>query len=142
MARRCRWPKPAIQPEALAHLQKQPWPGNVRQLENVLRKALLSARGYPIGIGDLEKNLQAATGPISVSWQKFVTDTVEAASRGEITDAMKVLHGKVEEEALRRAMDLAQGKQAKAAGWLGISLPTMREKLRQHSLHPKKETGE
>ena len=34
-------PHPSLRPEALAHLEKQPWPGNVRQLENVLRKALL-----------------------------------------------------------------------------------------------------
>jgi nitrogen regulation protein NR(I) len=135
-------PQPAIQPEALAHLEKQSWPGNVRQLENVLRKALLSARGYPIGIGDLEKNLVTPVGAASstsASWQKFVTDTVEAASRGEIEDAMKILQGKIEEEALRHAIELAEGNQAKAARWLGISLPTMREKLRHYALHPKQE---
>ena len=133
--------RPTIQPEALEQLEKQPWPGNVRQLENVLRKALLSARGFPVGLADLEKNLTpavpvAATGS-SISWQKFVTDTVEAASRGELEDAMKVLQGKMEEEALRHAIELAEGNQAKAARWLGISLPTMREKLRHYALHPK-----
>ena len=134
--------QPSIQPEALAHLEKQPWPGNVRQLENVLRKALLSARGYPIGIDDLEKNLQApggAASPTSGSWQTFVTDTVEAASRGEVEDALKILQSKMEEEALRHAIELAEGNQAKAARWLGISLPTMREKLRHYALHPKQE---
>ncbi len=133
--------RPTIQPEALEQLEKQPWPGNVRQLENVLRKALLSARGFPVGLADLEKTLTpaapvAATGS-SVSWQTFVTETVEAASRGEIEDAMKVLQGKMEEEALRHAIELAEGNQAKAARWLGISLPTMREKLRHYALHPK-----
>ncbi|HEV3272255.1 MAG TPA: sigma-54 dependent transcriptional regulator [Candidatus Methylacidiphilales bacterium] len=134
---------PVLQPEALAHLEKQAWPGNVRQLENVLRKALLSARGYPIGIGDLEKNLRAQVGPAAsapVSWQKFVTDTVEAASRGEVEDALKIIQGKIEEEALRHAIELAEGNQAKAARWLGISLPTMREKLRHYALHPKQES--
>ena len=134
--------QPAIQPDALAHLEKQPWPGNVRQLENVLRKALLGARGYPIGIGDLEKNLRPPTGASSsgsISWQKFVTNTVEAASRGEIDDALKILQAKMEEEALRHAIELANGNQAKAARWLGISLPTMREKLRHYALHPKQD---
>jgi nitrogen regulation protein NR(I) len=135
--------QPTIQADALAHLETQTWPGNVRQLENVLRKALLSARGYPIGIPDLEKNLQAPAATTisgSSSWQKFITDTVEAAGRGEIEDAMKVLQTKMEEEALRHAIELAEGNQAKAARWLGISLPTMREKLRHYALHPKKET--
>ncbi len=131
--------QPAIQPEAMAMLEKQAWPGNVRQLENVLRKALLSARGYPIGPGDVERNLRAS--PVAAAggatWQKFITDTVDAASRGEIEDALKTLQMKLEEEALRHAIDLAGGNQAKAAHWLGISLPTMREKLRHYSLHPK-----
>jgi nitrogen regulation protein NR(I) len=134
--------RPAIQPEALEYLEKQPWPGNVRQLENVLRKALLSARGFPIGLADLEKNLQKpiiATDSDAMSWQKWVADTVEAASRGELEDAMKMLQGKMEEEALRHAIELAEGNQAKAARWLGISLPTMREKLRHYALHPKQE---
>ena len=135
--------QPTLQPEALEYMEKQPWPGNVRQLENILRKALLSARGYPVGIGDLEKNLPTPVDTVistPVSWQKFVTDTVEAASRGEIEDAMKILQSKMEEEALRHAIELAEGNQAKAARWLGISLPTMREKLRHYALHPRQET--
>jgi DNA-binding NtrC family response regulator len=138
-------PQPAIQPEALEFLEKQSWPGNVRQLENILRKALLSARGYPIGISDLEKNLRAPVSTAtsaSLSWQKFITDTVEAASRGEVEDALKILQGKLEEEALRHAIELAEGNQAKAAHWLGVSLPTMREKLRHYDLHPKQDTKE
>ena len=133
-------PQPAILSEALLYLEKQAWSGNVRQLENVLRKALLCARGYPIGIVDLEKNLRAPIGTAissPVSWQKFVTDIVEAASRGEIEDALKILQGKMEEEAMRHAIELAEGNQAKAARWLGVSLPTMREKLRHYELHPK-----
>jgi DNA-binding protein Fis len=67
---------------------------------------------------------------------------VEAASRGEVEDAMKVLQGKLEEVALRHAIELAEGNQAKAARWLGISLPTMREKLRHHALHPRQESAD
>jgi len=138
-------PQPVIQPEALAFLEKQAWPGNVRQLENVLRKALLSARGYPIGIGDLEKNLRtslASAPSTSVSWHQLIAETVEAASRGEIEDALKILQAKLEEEALRHAIELAEGNQAKAARWLGVSLPTMREKLRHYELHPKQDAAD
>jgi len=137
--------QPTILPEAIEFLKKQPWPGNIRQLENTLRKALLSARGYPVGIGDLEKNLTpiivSASGN-SVSWQKFITDTVDAASRGEVEDAMKILQSKMEEEALRHAIELAEGNQAKAARWLGISMPNIREKLRHHALHPKQKISD
>jgi DNA-binding protein Fis len=53
---------------------------------------------------------------------------------------MKILQAKMEQEALRHAIELAEGNQAKAARWLGISLPTMREKLRHYALHPKKDS--
>jgi nitrogen regulation protein NR(I) len=132
--------QPTIQPEALAYLEKQPWPGNVRQLENVLRKALLNARGYPVGISDIEKNLQPHASPAHShhpTWQRFITEAVDAASRGESEGALKILQARMEEEALRHAIQMAEGNQAKAARWLGISLPTMREKLRHYDLHPK-----
>src|SRR5438876_453914 len=35
-------------PEAMDYLSKQPWPGNVRELRNIVRKALLLSRGYPV----------------------------------------------------------------------------------------------
>jgi DNA-binding protein Fis len=40
-----------------------------------------------------------------------------------------------------RAIELAQGNQAKAARWLGISRLTMREKLIQFGSHPAQEQG-
>ena len=88
------------------------------------------------------RHRSAAAASNSKSWRKFVTDTVDAASRGEIEDAMKILQNKMEEEALRHAIELAEGNQAKAARWLGISLPTMREKFRHYALHPKKDAAD
>ena len=41
-----------------------------------------------------------------------------------------------EREIFTRAIELAQGNQAKAARWLGISRLTLREKLHQFGLHP------
>src|SRR2546429_6673751 len=36
-------------------LQSQPWPGNVRELENVVRQALLLARGYVISADHIQQ---------------------------------------------------------------------------------------
>jgi transcriptional regulator with GAF, ATPase, and Fis domain len=46
-----------LTPEALAALCEHPWPGNVRQLENELRRATALTRGQ-IGLGDLSPELQ------------------------------------------------------------------------------------
>ena len=49
-----------LTPEALAALREHPWPGNVRQLENELRRATALTRGQ-IGLADLSSELQGVT---------------------------------------------------------------------------------
>src|SRR4030095_8100567 len=66
----------------------------------------------------------------------YFNELLTKAQRGE-TDG---LHAKVIEEMERelftRAIQLAQGNQAKAARWLGVTRTTMREKLTHFGLHP------
>ena len=135
-------PKPAIQTEALGFLQAQPWPGNVRELENVIRKVLLLARGYTVSV-DHVKTALAKTGPLPVSAEKslhtYADELLAAAQRGEISDAYGQLHETAERVLLGRAIERAQGNQAQAARWLGISRLTLREKLIHFGLHPGKE---
>ena len=50
-----------ISKEAISHLARQPWPGNVRQLQNVLRRALLKRRELVIGRDDVEEFLGEGT---------------------------------------------------------------------------------
>ncbi len=55
-------PEAELTPAALALLDRYPWPGNVRQLENELRRALALARG-PIGPEDLSAAVRSAPAP-------------------------------------------------------------------------------
>ena len=129
---------PSIHPEALRLLQQQPWPGNVRELENVVRKALLMARGYPIGLDEASRACAGSPAP-GVSGQSLagcVSELLAAVSRGEIENAHAALIEAAERELFTQAIQLAQGNQAKAARWLGISRLTMREKLTRLGLHP------
>ena len=64
---------------------------------------------------------------------------IAAAQRGELTDAYARLHETAERAIIGRAIELAQGNQAKAARWLGISRLTLREKLILFGLHPGQE---
>ena len=59
-----------------------------------------------------------------------------AARRGEITDAHARVIETAERELFARAIEQAQGNQAKAARWLGVSRITMKAKLVQFGLHP------
>src|SRR5260370_40139600 len=77
------------------------------------------------------------------SFGDYVDDLLGAAQRGEIDDAYARIVGSAERELFTRAIKLAQGNQAKAARWLGISRITMKAKLVQFGLHPaqEQETG-
>ncbi len=129
--------EPSIHPEAMRFLQQQPWPGNVRELENAARKALLMARGYPIGLDEASRACAGSPAP-GVSGQSLagcVSELLAAVSRGEIENAHAALIEAAERELFTQAIQLAQGNQAKAARWLGVSRLTMREKLTRHGLH-------
>jgi len=131
---------PAIQPEALGRLQAQPYPGNVRELQNAIRKLLLLTRGYPIQPDHVSLTLaKSSSSPPGAAPEltSLVAGLLAAAQRGELEDA----HGRaielMERELFRQAITLAGGNQAKAARWLGVSRVTMREKLIGFDLHPR-----
>jgi DNA-binding protein Fis len=67
---------------------------------------------------------------------EYVDQLLSAAERGEIADAHAQLLEAAEREIFARAIAQAQGNQAKAARWLGVSRVTMKAKLVQFGLHP------
>jgi DNA-binding NtrC family response regulator len=129
----------SIQNEAIAWLQSQPWPGNVRELENVVRQALLLAR--PFGIA-LDHVRQAAAKSLSRSGADkkdhaaYVAELLARVQRGEVEHAYAQMVADLEPELFSQAIRLAQGNQARAARWLGVTRLKMREKLTELGLHP------
>lgn len=130
---------PSIQPEAVEFLRAQNWPGNVRELENVIRKVLLLAQGYTINLEHVSRALSRTGSPVDPGHQtlrEYIDELLAAAQRGEVDDLHARLFQAVERELFSRAIDLAQGNQARAARWVGVSRLTMREKLLQFGIHP------
>jgi DNA-binding NtrC family response regulator len=135
-------PKPSIHPEAMEFLQAQSWPGNVRELENVVRKALLLAQTYTINLDHAQTALSKTSALAYSSARSFgehVDELLAAARRDELGDIYARVLETAERELFTRAIQQAQGNQAKAARWLGISRITMKAKLVQFGLHPSQE---
>lgn len=136
---------PSIQAEALAWLQTQPWPGNVRQLENVVRRAMLLARPFAISLEHVQQLLTADRKPVALASQThtaYITDLLNRVQRGEEDGAYARMIADLEPELFSQAIQLAQGNQAKAARWLGITRLKMREKLIELGLHSKRDSSE
>jgi len=125
--------------EAIDYLQQQPWPGNVRELRNVVRKALLLAHGYPISLEIAAQALAQTRLPqpgANQSIAKYVGELLARAKTGEIENVVNVLNESIERELYAQAIRLADFDQSEACKWLGVSRPTMREKLLKFGLHP------
>jgi DNA-binding NtrC family response regulator len=134
--------QPSIHADALHFLQAQPWPGNVRQLENVVRKVLLLAQGYSVNLDHVRAALNKTGVPVYSAagpFGEYIDELLAAALRGETTDAHARVLETAERELFARAIQQARGNQAKAARWLGVSRITMKAKLDQFGLHPARE---
>jgi nitrogen regulation protein NR(I) len=138
-------PAPSIHPEAIDFLQAQPWPGNVRELENGMRKTLLAAQGFTITLDHVRKALNrgvAAGASAARPLGEYVDELLAAARRDELADVHARVLETAERELFARAIQQAQGNQARAARWLGITRLTMRAKLIQFGLHPRQDPDE
>lgn len=136
---------PSIQPEAIAFLQGQTWRGNVRELENVVRQALLLARSYPIGLEHAQEAYARTRLAVLASGQTvagYLSDLLDKAQRGETEGVHTQMIEELERELFTQAIQLALGNQAKAARWLGVTRTTMREKLLHFGLHPARDKDE
>jgi len=130
---------PTISADAVAVLQSDSWPGNVRELENITRRLLLAARGLSINADAVRQTLaagKAEAAPSAPTFAAFAGDLLARAQKGELHEAHACMLAEAEREVLTQAIRLAEGNQAKAARWLGLSRFTLREKLKQLGLHP------
>jgi DNA-binding NtrC family response regulator len=134
--------EPSIHLDAVEFLKSQTWAGNVRELENVIRKALLLAQNYTI----IPDHVRAAMNkPADLGFSagrpfgEYLDDLLAAVQRGELTDLHSQVLETAERELFTRAIQQAHGNQAKAARWLGVSRITMKAKLVHFGLHPAQE---
>jgi DNA-binding NtrC family response regulator len=133
--------RPPQDQETISLLMQQPWPGNVRQLRNVVRKLLLLSRGLPTTSQSVREAL-AQMEPIQPaedqSFAEFVKQLLTRARNGDLENLKERLDETVEQELYGQAIGLAGGDQSRAARWLGVSRPTMLEKLRKFNMRPEK----
>jgi transcriptional regulator with PAS, ATPase and Fis domain len=102
--------------DTLLALRNHPWPGNVRQLRNVIERALVVAKGPLITPNDL---------PTEFRWAgKSEASQVQVRLGTTIDDA--------ERELITRTIEFAGGNKTRAAEILGISAKTLYNKLERY----------
>jgi two-component system, NtrC family, response regulator HydG len=102
-------PRMSLSPSAIALLEVQLWPGNIRELRNIVTKAAVLAHDREISAADL---------PITVSSNCIVESSVTANLEC------------IEKRAILEALSASGGHQQRAAAQLGISRRTLNRKLK------------
>ncbi len=100
-------------PEALAAIEAYPWPGNVREIENTMKRAVIMAE----------------TGQITVADLGLPTTEVQ-----EETLNLRQVREEAERKAIIKALSRANGNVAQAAELLGVSRPTLYDLLTRFGL--------
>ena len=126
-------PRPVdISPEALERLSEYEWPGNIRELENVIERAAILSDGKQIHARDLPPLHNAQPIPRAHS---STDELVRAASRQTDTRPLKERVADVvkqlERAAILDALKAEEGSPSKAARRLGISRASFYNKLKE-----------
>jgi DNA-binding NtrC family response regulator len=113
-------PPKRLAPEALELLARFPWPGNVRQLKNVIESVVVFHQGELVEAADLPAEVRDAA-------------TVSAAG-GRVQSAVGGTRTmeEIERQAILETLARTGGHRAKAADLLGIGLRTLQRKLKEY----------
>jgi DNA-binding NtrC family response regulator len=105
-----------VDDEALAALQAHPWPGNVRQLRNVIERAAVVCHGRVIRRSDLAHEFQSITSVDGGYVKVRIGSTLED----------------MEKELISRTIEFSDGNKTHAAQILGVSTKTLYNKLERY----------
>jgi len=130
-----------IEADCLDLLKAQPWPGNVRQLRNVIERALVVTRGPMISIADLPEDIKPSSAALAparepaAAPQSLRRGLPESVPQGNGGGATLDVHvgmsmNAVKRELLLQTLKYTRGNKAKAAEILGVSLKTLYNHLK------------
>lgn len=123
-----------LTPEFIARLELHAWPGNVRELANCLRRAVALATGSEIGEGGLE----GAVWDRKEAMNHEVADKNKDKSENQAADdtvlRAGISLGAMERRLVEMTLEATGGNRSRAAALLGVSLRTVRNKIRGYGL--------
>ena len=115
--------------EAKRLVGRSPWRGNVRELENTIHRAVLLAEGPEIDAEAIRTPEGEAMAPVPSDPASRAARTAEAVTRALVGRTV----AEVERDLILDTLDHCLGNRTHAARILGISIRTLRNKLKEYS---------
>lgn len=136
---------PGFQKEALSLLNSYDWPGNIRELLNLIQKVLIFNRGAPISTADLEEVINKKEK--DKSFEKIQLNDIrhwvrqllsQPSENHRFDDFIDIVASIVVAEALK----ITNGNRSKAAKLLSVSRPTLHAKIDKYNIKFKTEISD
>ena len=128
--------------EAQERLVSHPWQGNIRELENVIERAVLFADGDKIGLDDLPAEMQRAAGPRDAGAEPRTPAPPEVGAPSPsdgLKEQVKAAMSRLERDLIVRALRQTQGNVTHAARLLKISRKGLQLKMKELNLRERDE---
>ncbi|HMO81830.1 MAG TPA: sigma-54 dependent transcriptional regulator [Pyrinomonadaceae bacterium] len=123
-----------LSPEVLALLENYHYPGNVRELENIIERAVVIATTDELTVDCLRPEVRDPASALeSIRSAEGVSGTVDLAKGVNFYDEVK----KFEIDLIRKALDQTGGHQSRAARLLGLNATTLNSKIKSYNISPR-----
>jgi two-component system response regulator HydG len=126
-------PIQGITPEAMEAILRYFWPGNIRELENAIQRAIIMTEGESIQPGNLPKEVLQDTGakPSAIGDPSAVTPTLDLSL--PMAAQIEKIVEQTERILIEQALQQSSGRQ-EAADRLGISRKSLHNKMRRYNM--------
>ncbi len=125
-----------ISEEALARLAAYHWPGNIRELENVVERTVLFSEGEAIDVKDLPEDLRGPEAKATARGLPRPEAPLPAIESGttSMKDIVRQATLEIERDLIQKALDETGGNVTRAASLLGISRKGLQNKMKEFGL--------
>ncbi len=130
-----------VESDTEAHLVSYPWPGNIRELENVIERAVLFSDGSQLKVVDLPSELRDVTTPEPPTAVPASEASVAAAVDG-LKEQVKAAMSRLERELIVKALDQTSSNVTHAARLLKISRKGLQLKMKELGLRERDERSD
>ncbi|MFT7624596.1 MAG: two-component system response regulator AtoC [Myxococcota bacterium] len=120
--------------DALSALMDYDWPGNIRELENVLERMMLFASGEELTVEDVPVELRNATERPGTAAAQAAAAHATSQGVGPLKELVKETTVRVERDIIVKALDETNGNVTKAAQLLQISRKSLQNKMKEYEL--------
>jgi len=123
-------------PALIDYFQRYDWPGNIRELENMIKKSMVMSKYDYLSLDEVQGEIPMQIGGTEAFLKGF-SFIVENALRRCIDGSRapyETIMGQVEKELVKKALEFSNWNQVQASKMLGITRTTLRKKMKDFDL--------